>query len=158
MGQNDTSQHAGPRSGGPGPNFSSDAVFHLIFCFHLTSDKVSHLEEWVQFTYRTKKRGRKKVNKVHSSFTRVIWESSALSSEAVSQILFLANLWKETQTWNIPETHCLAAGQWLVSPAKQACLLAVPRNGTELPNEKTVIYRGHYWDNSCLNNSINYIL
>ena len=92
MGQNDTSQHAGPRSGGPGPNFSSDAVFHLIFCFHLTSDKVSHLEEWVQFTYRTKKRGRKKVNKVHSSFTRVIWESSALSSEAVSQILFLANL------------------------------------------------------------------
>lgn len=81
-----------------------------------------------------KKRDKKKVTEVQNSFMRVIQESSASSSEAVSQIFFPANLGKQTQTWKTPDTECL------VSPAKPICLLAVSRNGTAL-NKKTAVYR-----------------
>lgn len=57
-GQNDTSEQAGRYSGAPSPNFSSDAVFHSIFCFRLTSDKPGRMG---MVCLQDKKRGRKSI-------------------------------------------------------------------------------------------------
>lgn len=57
-GQNDTSEHAGPYSVAPSPNFSPDTVFHSIFCFRLTSDKPGRM---VTVCLQDKKRGRKSI-------------------------------------------------------------------------------------------------
>lgn len=47
-----------PYSSAPSPTFSSDAVFHSIFCFRLTSDKP---ERMGMVCLQDKKRGRKSI-------------------------------------------------------------------------------------------------
>lgn len=79
-----------PHSDGPGLNFSL-TVFHLTLFSIVTSDEEFHLGEWARFPSKTKREGEAE-SLMFKILIRVILEASAPSLEAISQILFPANL------------------------------------------------------------------